>query len=118
MAKTKEERQKKAAKRTRGNFVSVYGVMSVKEIVDNAEKYPTDQLVLLRLVDENAACSNYQEARTEAAEQGITGTLLASRRCGVPWERVQQTVINDVELQNVDGFNEVYADHKQQKEED
>ena len=108
----KQVRQEAGAKRKRGNFVSVYKLMTVEEIAHevNAERCDKTQLILVQVIDENAACKNNQEARKEASDRGITGTLVASRRCGTPWERVEQTIIKDVEVKNMDGFNEVHKE--------
>lgn len=121
MAKNKSERIAVAAGRTRGSFVSVYRIMSA---LDAAGLDP-ERKVLVQIISENAACKNQQEARQEAASKGILGWLVALRRCGNPWERVEQIVIKDVEAKNEDGFNEaknedgfnkVYAETKKQEE--
>lgn len=119
MAKDKTERQKAAAGRTRGNFVSVYQIMDedkVRKLLETSEEGQTMHF-LVQVIDENAACTNIQEAKAEAANRGITGALLASRRCGNPWQRVEQVVMKDVELKNVEGFNEVHAEQKTKTEE-
>lgn len=121
MVKDKAERQKAAAGRTRGNFVSVYRLMTLSEMIDMYNGAGGDQdgiKCLVQVIDENAACANIQEAKAEAAAKGITGTLLASRRCGNPWQRVEQIVMKDVELKNVEGFNEVHVEPKTETEEE
>lgn len=80
--------------------------------MDAIEKVEIDDShpVLIQAIDENAACANIQEAKKEAAEQGLIGTFVALRRTGNVFQRVLQQVASIVEPKNVEGFNEVKGD--------
>ena len=96
VAKPKLSKKEKAAKRTRGNFLGVYQPMTASAA---ALKLGGDQMVYVRLVTENAACTNHQEAKAEAAKCGCLGEMVALRRCGSPWQRVEQIVLKDVDCE-------------------
>ena len=105
----KEERQKAGAKRTRGHFLSVYKIVPAEELIAmyNDGKLNDQTSMLVQVIDENAACSNFREAQQEAESRGLLGVLVALRRCGNVFERVEQLVTTCVTPKNVTGFNEV-----------
>jgi len=109
MSEEKVERQKKAAKRTRGNFVGVYELVTIGQLLDEAEdgKRTHSDTVFVQVVSENAACKNIAEAKKEAKECGFIGTFVALRRTGDVFQRVIKQVASFVTPKNVEGFNEV-----------
>lgn len=112
---SKEERQKAAAKRTRGNFVSVYQIKRLIDVVEPDEAGQiknADQKVLVQVIDENAACSNVQEAKQEIAFRDIIGDLVVLRRTGPVLSRAVKTVVSFVEPKSYEGFSEAKVEPK------